>query len=629
MGPPGAVAELLRPGVEPIEAFEDEWAEDTFDSPDTFCRSWPSGTARSPACLLYRRPTGDLRVPEANVDLAHAATYPAVRGSGVGLALAAHVLGWAHEQGFRSITADWRSVNLLASASGRAAVAGDAPPAVPRDPVKVPLLAGTRVVLADAPDDATVLRPPAPGEALGDVGAAVRDALGSRSPGRRSADAVTKGGHATVVVESPPLPIPGAAFDPREEAVAAAVAELEAVGVPARNQTVLVAAGLARRPLGRELQALFSFDFARRFRGRVEVHDVEADDLVELGTDGNVPLRVHPALVETDLVLTVGAAESVLHGGLARSSPRPCGEALGRAGVLAPGDRRVARLAARGRARARARRPRPVLGVSLALNHPRLGALPDYPYDPGALERLVRSPLRALYGALPRALRERVLHSLRAELTAAAAFAGPPSVAHAEALLRAIEARAASCRAGSTRSSCRAGDDADAAARGAEPAPGRAPRARARAAALAGRLPGRRRRHRRLVNRFSAGSRTRRSRPIAGSSPPRAPAATRTSWRPAHAACRPARARGLPRRPRVPSAAPVRGVDACQPALARLGAVLVAECRDATAARQLGFVPVHSLTAALQMGHARAGDDASLGLLLSPPYFPLVVGQGT
>ena len=38
------------------------------------------------------------------------------------------------------------------------------------------------------------------------------------------------------------------------------------------------AAGLGRRPLGRELQALFSFDFARRFRGRVEVHDVEADD---------------------------------------------------------------------------------------------------------------------------------------------------------------------------------------------------------------------------------------------------------------------------------------------------------------------------------------------------------------
>jgi GNAT superfamily N-acetyltransferase len=65
--------------------------------------------------LLYRRPTGDLRVPESNIDLAHAVTAEDVRGSGVGLALTAHVLRWAHEHGYRSITADWRSVNLFSS----------------------------------------------------------------------------------------------------------------------------------------------------------------------------------------------------------------------------------------------------------------------------------------------------------------------------------------------------------------------------------------------------------------------------------------------------------------------------------------------------------------------------------
>jgi GNAT superfamily N-acetyltransferase len=65
--------------------------------------------------LLYHRPAGDLRVPDDNVDLAHAATLERVRGSGAGLALSAHVLGWAHEHGFRSITTDWRSVNLLSS----------------------------------------------------------------------------------------------------------------------------------------------------------------------------------------------------------------------------------------------------------------------------------------------------------------------------------------------------------------------------------------------------------------------------------------------------------------------------------------------------------------------------------
>jgi GNAT superfamily N-acetyltransferase len=65
--------------------------------------------------LLYRRPEGDLRVPEHNIDLAHAATLEEVRGSGVGLALTAHVLAWAHEHGYRSMTTDWRAVNLLSS----------------------------------------------------------------------------------------------------------------------------------------------------------------------------------------------------------------------------------------------------------------------------------------------------------------------------------------------------------------------------------------------------------------------------------------------------------------------------------------------------------------------------------
>ena len=34
---------------------------------------------------------------------------------GVGLALTAHAFAWAYEQGFESMTVDWRMVNLLAS----------------------------------------------------------------------------------------------------------------------------------------------------------------------------------------------------------------------------------------------------------------------------------------------------------------------------------------------------------------------------------------------------------------------------------------------------------------------------------------------------------------------------------
>lgn len=107
--------------VDPLEPFLGEWREETFDSPDTF-RPFVAerdGEVVGEA-LLYRRPAGDLRVPENSIDLAHAVTYPAVRGSGAGLALAAFVLRWAHEHGFAAITTDWRSVNLLASRFWRA-----------------------------------------------------------------------------------------------------------------------------------------------------------------------------------------------------------------------------------------------------------------------------------------------------------------------------------------------------------------------------------------------------------------------------------------------------------------------------------------------------------------------------
>ena len=64
---------------------------------------------------------------------------------------------------------------------------------------------------------------------------------------------------------------------------------------------------------------------------------------------------------------------------------------------------------------------------------------------------------------------------------------------------------------------------------------------------------------------------------------------------------------------------------ACAPALGRLGAVIVAGCRDAVAARQLGFVPTQGIGTALEMAHGRAGGPPRVGFLLSPPYFPLRV----
>ncbi|MGZ8717347.1 MAG: lactate racemase domain-containing protein, partial [Gaiellaceae bacterium] len=73
---------------------------------------------------------------------------------------------------------------------------------------------------------------------------------------------------------------------------------------------------------------------------------------------------------------------------------------------------------------------------------------------------------------------------------------------------------------------------------------------------------------------------------------------------------------------------PFRDWNACQPALGRLGAVIVAGTGDASAVRQLGFVPAHGVGAALLMARGRAGGEPRIGFLLSPPYFPLRVGRG-
>ena len=70
--------------------------------------------------LLYRRETGDLRVPVNSIDLALVVTLPEVRGTGAGTTLVSHALGWAHDRGFDAVTIDWRVVNLLADRFFRA-----------------------------------------------------------------------------------------------------------------------------------------------------------------------------------------------------------------------------------------------------------------------------------------------------------------------------------------------------------------------------------------------------------------------------------------------------------------------------------------------------------------------------
>jgi hypothetical protein len=496
---------------------------------------------------------------------------------------------------------------------------------------RIPLLSGTRLVIATAPEDSVVLLPPAPHGRPTDVSAAVRDALRFPLDGDPLETLARGARRATILVEPPALPIPAVADDPRQLAIGAVVDELERLGIPTGYQTIVAAAGFARRPSQRELGALVAPELARRFHGHVVSHDVEDPDLVVLDADRHPPLRLNPALVETDLLVLVGAAETVLHGGpaalLAASGPATLRAAAAHSLLETRGSEGwqlalAIEHALAGRV--------PVLGVALVLQHPVVsGLLRGYPYDPAALDRIAGSPLRFGFSALPGALRRSVLRSLPVEISTAAAFAGPPSVAHAEALLRAVELRRTELDA-----------PLDALVIGVPSTTPFLPRERPNpllaaylglglalrlwrdafpvvdggAAILVSRFV----RHfahptQQPYRAFFNATRIGRD-PEVLAEAERAAAVDQRALESYRA--------GLGVHPLLP----FRDWDACRPALARLGAVFVAGARDATAARQLGFVPAHGVGAALELARGRAGGSPRIGFLLSPPYFPLRVG---
>jgi hypothetical protein len=499
--------------------------------------------------------------------------------------------------------------------------------------LRVPLVAGSTLAVVNAPDDAVLLRPPPPSEAVADVGAAVRDACRFPLAGEPLSALVPRGGgRATIVVEPPALPLPSAQHDPRQAALAATVDELERLGIPSGYQTLLVAGGLTRRAGQRELETLVTPELGRSFHGRVLVHDAEDPELVKLDSGLRVPLRVNRALVEADTVVVVSAAESVLHGGPAALLGAANVEALRAAGAPSLLETAGSLGWEIGVALERALLRRvPVLGVSLALNqHRLLGALRGYPYDQDAVDRIARSPLRRVFRVLPGRVRAQVLRSLPLELTAAAAFAGPPSVAHSEALLRAVELRSAHLA-----------EPVDAVCIGVPRATPYLPRERPNpllgaylALGIALRMwrdafPVTESGTAILVHRFQRHFAHPTQQPYRAFF-----TATRGGPVPDAIA---AAEEGAARDPRAVAAyrdgrschplLPFRDWEAVRGVVERLGEVLVAGCRDATAARQLGFVPVHGLGAALEMAHGWRDRPPRIAFLLAPPYFPIRVTE--
>jgi hypothetical protein len=496
---------------------------------------------------------------------------------------------------------------------------------------RVPLHSGSRLPVVTLPDDAALLAAPPPLDPIADVSAAVVEALRYPLAGEPlAALAPRDGGRVTVVMQPPEQPLPTVPDDPRRHALAAVLAELARAGVARDRVTLLVAGGLARRAGRAELDALLRPEQARAFRGRVVVHDCEAEELrpLELEERG---VRVHPALLETDLVVTVGAGETVLHGG-----PGALVDATG------PGSIRAARAASlleitgasgwqlAGALERALGRAVPLIGLSLVLDRPRsTGLYRGYPWSSASLDAVRRSPFRRLLNAAPAVVRRRVLAGAPRELAAVAALAGPPSVAHAEALLRGISVRSVVVD--------RQFDTL------VVPLPWEAlhlprePLNPITAAALGLGHALRLWRNRPpladggtvvLLHPFSR---------VMGHGPQAPYRSLFGALRDGVTAQGLGKAEALAARDRRAIAAyrngsaphprlPFADWETCAGTLARAGRVIVAGCRDAGAARALGLVPSHNTAAALAMAAGVAGDDAHTGVLLGPPYPALVVG---
>ena len=498
---------------------------------------------------------------------------------------------------------------------------------------RVPLLSGSRVVHVPLGDDGVLLQPPPPPARVVDVRAAVRDALRfplDEPPFTQLRLPATA--RVTIVVEPPALPLPGAQADSRQEALATVLDELTANGVRDERQTILVSGGLSRKLGQRDLERLLPPPEARAFRGRVVVHDAADHGLVPVHLGDGTEARLAPSLVDADFVVVVTAAETVADGGPA-ALLSACDAETVRRGATADSLVQAAgepawdlALAIEDAVCARV----PVLGVSLTLDHPRLtGRFRGYPHTSASLEHVSTSPLRRLYSLLPAALRRDVLRDQHRALATTAVFAGRPSVAHAESLVRTVELRV-----------IHVDEPLDALVIGVPWIGAHLPREPLNpvtsAAVVLGHAlrlwrdafpirdggtlvlvhsltrtfaHGRHDPYHRLFDALSIGDpdAVRMSELLAA-----ADESTLATYR-AGRTCHPLQ--------------PYADWAGCAPALARIGRVVVAGSRDAVAARALGFVPSHSIASALEVAHGLAGGQARVGVLLAPPYAPLLVGS--
>ena len=328
----------------------------------------------------------------------------------------------------------------------------------------------------------------------------------------------------------------------------------------------------------------------------------------------------------------MSAAETVLHGGpgvLLACADAGAQRDASTTSLLEPSGSQGWR-AAIGIEAALAQRA-PLLGVSLALDQPRIAETAfGYPYDPRAAERIAASRAAKLFRWLPGAVRLRVIRSLSVSITAAGAFAGLPSVAHAEALLRAIELRSIELE-----------QPLDVMCVGIPRTTPYLPRERPNPLLAAylglglalrlwraqppvvdgGTVIMLHRFHRRFAHPTQQPYRAFFQATRAGLDPELVQHAERTASTDERALDQYRAGRTCHQLLPYADWAAVRGQTE------RLGTVIVGGCRDAAGARHLGFVPARSAGAALTLALGQAGDGARVGFLLAPPYSPIRVGS--
>ena len=501
---------------------------------------------------------------------------------------------------------------------------------------RLPLLSGSRLPLVTVADDAVLLRPPPRARpAARRRGRGRRGASLPARRARRSRDLVTRGGRvddrrrATLAARPRARPSTRASRRSRPS-----IDELERLGMPAEQHTILVAGGLERRAGRRELERVLRPTEARDFRGTVVVHDAESPELRPLELDGR-PRGARPPRAARDRPRRLrhgrrdvrarrrgGAARRVRGRGRSRRSRRrrPC-------------SRRRSRRPARSPAGSQPRWPAHGRDGRLARARP---PAPDRPLPRLPVARRRRRGARAARRCAgsrtccPARCAARLLQRLGARATPSRVLAGPPAVAHAEALLRGVSLRGVPLAAQlDTIVVPLPWAVAPRPARAAEPDHRRGDRARPRAAPLARRLAARRGRDDRPPPRPPAHVRAR----PAGAVPRPLPRAPRRSRRRTQLAAARARRRRRRRARSPPTGRGARRIRCCPTSTgpraprrsrARAACSSPAAATPARPARSGSSRPTASATA-LEMARGVAGGSHRLGVLLAPPYAPLIV----